>query len=203
MENCPCPAPAAIPTIPATTCKENLGQIVRLILTRHGNQIAVNEASALLLATYTALVAAVDGTKIQFTPGLLEAVTIPAGTAITEGGDDNSTPLGRQLVVGASSIIQETGLLRNVDSTVIKTMKEFECEGLDIALVNQFGQIAFHKNADNSLRGFRSHAFFVGDKGNDGLNTQDKAMIRWGFDAGWRDNLVLVTPTAWDPRYDI
>lgn len=202
MENCPCPAPAAIVTIPAVTCPEDLGQVVRLIVTRQGNEIAATEAAAKLLATYTPLLSAVGDTKIQVTPKLMEAVVIPMGEPIKEGGDDNSTPLGRAIVVGASTI-QVEGMLRGVDSAVIAAMKTLACESLDIALVNEFGQIAFMKNDDNSLRGFPAHAFYVGDKGNDGKNTQDKAKISWGFDAGWRDKLVLIKPTDFDPRFDL
>ncbi len=202
MLNCPCPENEAIPTIPEPVCPEDLGQIVRIILTRQKNQVAASVATAKLLATYTALLSAVDETKIQVTPKLLEAIVIPPGTAITEGGDDNSTPLGRQIVTGGATIIVE-GLLRAVDSAVIEALKLFGCESLDLVLINEFGQYAFHKNADNTLRGFPCHAFFVGDKGNEGKNTQDKAPIRWGFDAGWRSKLVLVTPTDHDPRFDL
>ncbi len=202
MENCPCPANEAIPTIPDSVCPEDLGQIVRLILTRQKNVIAATVADAKLIATYTPLFAATDGTKIQITPKLMEAVTIPIGEPITEGGDDNSTPMGRKLVVGAGSIPVE-GFLRGVDSAVIEALKQFGCEELDIALVNEFGQIAYHKNADGSLRGFPAHAFFVGDKGAEGKNTQDKSKITWGFDAGWRSKMTLITPTDFDPRFDL
>lgn len=202
MENCPCPANEAIPTIPDSTCPEDLGQIVRLILTRQKNPIAETVADAKLIATYTPKFAAVDGTKIQITPKLMEAVTIPIGEPITEGGDDNSTPLGRKLVVGAASIPVE-GMLRGVNSAVIEALKKFGCEDLDIAFVNEFGQIAYHLNDDGSVRGFTAHAFFVGDKGAEGKNTQDKAKITFGLDAGWRSKLVLVTPTDFDPRFDL
>lgn len=202
MENCPCPLPDAIPDIPAVACPEDLGQIVRVILTRQKNQIAATLAAAKLLATYTPLLTAIDNTKIQVSPNLLEAIVIPPGEPITQGGDDNSTPLGRQIVVGASTIIV-TGMLRAVDSLVIAALKAFRCESMDLVLINEFGQLAFSKNTDGSLRGFPAHAFFIGDKGNAGKNTQDQAKIRWGFDAGWRDTLVLVDPTDFDPRFDL
>ncbi len=202
MQNCPCPEPEAITTIPDPICPEDLGQIVRFILTRQKNQIAANVAAAKLLSTYTPLLAATDETKIQVTPKLLEAVVIPPGEPITEGGDDNSTPLGRQIVVGAGTIPVE-GFLRAVDSAVIEALKDYACEELDIVFINEFGQYAFNKNADDSLRGFPIHAFFVGDKGNEGKNTQDKAKIRFGLDAGWRNKLTLVTPTDHDPRFDL
>lgn len=202
MQNCPCPEPEAIPSIPEPICPEDFGQIVRLILTRQKNQIAATVAAAKLIATYSPLITAVDDTKIQVTPKLMEGIVIPPGEPITEGGDDNSTPLGRQLVVGAATIPVE-GFLRGVDSAVIEALKQFACEELDIVLINEFGQYIFHKNDDNTLRGFPIHAFFVGDKGNEGKNTQDKAKIRWGFDGGWRSKAIMVTPTDHDPRFDL
>lgn len=202
MEICPCPANAAIPTIPDPTCPEDIGQIVRLILTRQGNQIAATEAAAKLLATYTPLFAAVDETKIQITPKLMEATTIPPGEPIKEGGDDNSTPLGRALVVGAGTIPFE-GFLRGVNSAIIDALQQFSCEDLDVAFVNEFGQIGFRKNTDLSLRGIPIHAFFAGTKGAEGKNTQDKSKITFGLDSDWRKNFVLVTPTDFDPRFDL
>lgn len=201
MEACPCPPNAAIPDIPDTLCPDNLFQIVRLILTRQGNQIAATEAAAKLLATYTPLFAAADDTKIQITNKLMESTTIPPGEPIKDGGDDNSTPLGRALLTGRATIPFE-GFLRNIDSAQVAALRAFGCEDLDVAFVTSNGQIYFNKNVDNTLRGFPIHAFFVGDKGAEGLNTHDKAKITFGLDPGWRDNGILVTP-SFDPRFDL
>lgn len=199
MDNCLCPEPEAIPDIPEVTCPEDLGQVVRLIIARRGTQLAATVAAAKLLATYTALVAETDETKIVFTPKLLEGVTIPPGEPITQGGDDNSTPLGRQIVVGASTIITE-GMLRGVNSAVIAAMRGLRCFDLGMALINEFGEIGAQMNG-LTVEVIPTHAFFIGDKGNAGKNTQDQAKIRWGFDAGWRDGLVLIKPTDFDPRF--
>jgi hypothetical protein len=76
---------------------------------------------------------------------------------------------------------------------------------LAVVFINEFGEIGLdHRGVPaGPYYGFPMHAFAVGDKGNDGKNTQDKANIRWGFDAGWRDNLILFKPTAFDPRFDL
>jgi hypothetical protein len=204
MENCVCPSAAAIPDLLDPTCPENLGQIVRFIFQRQGQFIAATTAAAKLLATYTPLTIAVDDTKIQFTPGLFEGLVIPPGEAITEGGDDNSTPLGRKLVVGAGTISVEA-MLRNVQSAAIAAMRAFGCEDLSISFINEFGEIAYQTITAGvdvgKLQGFPVHAFFIGDKGAEGKNTQDKAKLTFGLDAGWRDNIVLVKPTDFDPRF--
>lgn len=194
-----CPEPDAIPDIADVTCPEDLGQVVRLIIARRGTQLAATVAAAKLLATYTALVAETDETKIVFTPKLLEAVVIPPGEPITQGGDDNSTALGRQIVVGASTIITE-GMIRAVNSAVIASMRALRCFDLGFAFINEFGEIAGQMNG-LTVEVIPVHAFFIGDKGNAGKNTQDQAKIRWGMDAGWRDKLVLVKPTDFDPRF--
>jgi len=201
MENCACPPSAAIPDIPEDSCPENFGQIYKFLVGRQKNQIAADTTEALLQATYELLLAATDITKIQLTPEL-EGFVFPQGEAIKEGGDDNSTPLGRALVVGASTI-QVEGMVRNVSSATIKALRGLGCYKLDIVLINEFGQIILNKNEDDTLRGFPIHAWYEGDKGAEGKNTQDKAKIVFGLDAGWRDNAVIVSPTDWDPRFDL
>jgi hypothetical protein len=201
MENCVCPPLSEIEDIPQGGCPENIGQIVRLIFIRRGNPIAATAAAAALLATYTAALAAVGDGKIQVSPGLLEALVIPPAEPITEGGDDNSTPLGRQIVVGESTIIVES-MIRNVPSASIAVMRKYRCEDLALGFVNEFGEIGFNKQG-LEMHGFPVHAFYAGSKGNDGKNTQDKGKIRFGMDADWRDSIVLIKPTDFDPRFDI
>lgn len=201
MENCVCPPSEAIPDIPEFECTENFGQIYKFLISRQGTQIAANVTEALDQETYELLMAATDNTKIQITPEL-EGIVIPQGEPIKEGGDDNSTPLGRALVVGASTI-QVEGFVASVKSAVIKAMRAMGCYKLDLTLINEFGQIIGNLNEDGSVRGFPIHAWYVGDKGSEGKNTRDKAKISFGLDAGWRDDAVVISPTEWDPRFDL
>jgi hypothetical protein len=204
MESCECPGTDAIETIPQGGCPENIGQIVRLIFVRAGNAIAATEAAAKLLATYTPLLIETDDTKIQVTPGLLEGLVIPPSTGIFEGGNDNSTPLGRRLLVGESNVDVEA-LLRNIPEATMQVLRKYRCEdynlGLEAAFINEFGQIVFRK-VGLTMRGFPLYSFFAGSKGNDGKNTQDKANIGWSMDADWRNGIFFVKPTDFDPRFN-
>ena len=66
---CQCPAAAAIATIPNVTCPENFGQIQKVAFQRlrkadgSANSFT-SQASILLKASWTALLASVDGSKI-------------------------------------------------------------------------------------------------------------------------------------------
>lgn len=197
---CVCPPAAAITTIPSQSCDENIYQIQKFILARRQSAPAIPLiADAALLATWTALKAAVDGTKHQATP-FVESVVIPQGTPILEGGDDNTTRDGNPVVVGGSQI-RATGLFRGLPASILKVLKEYNCENsLMIYFINELGKIIGREDTTvvGSFTGIPITAFFIGDPGNDGKNTNDKAPVGFNLRYGWRDNLKFVTPTDFD-----
>ncbi len=197
---CVCPLPAAITTIPAMTCEENIFQIQKYILARRQTAPAIPViADAAVLATWTALKAAVAGTKHQVTP-FAESVVIPNGEPILEGGDDNTTRDGNPIVVGASQI-RSTGMIRGLTAAVLKVLKTYNCEpNLMVYFINELGQIIGREDLTvaGSFTGIPISSFFIGDPGNEGKNTNDKAPIGFNLKYGWRDNLKFVTPTDFD-----
>lgn len=200
MEILDCPLPASGPTLPNEECPENLGQVVRIILLRRGYPLADTEAAALLKATYTGLVGAVDETKIQITKPL-EGTTISGSEPIVEGGDDNSTFLGLEITTGYQSAKLES-MIRNVSGAYIAALRKWRFYDIDVAFVNEFGQIAARVGTDGKVYGFPCYGWGVGDKANEGKNTHDKAKIRASLAAGWRDDLKLFKPTDWNPVFD-
>lgn len=209
MFGCACPAPAALTTIPSQTCGENIGQIQKIMFQRRQPTASPTVpviADAGELATWTALKIAVGDTKVVVTP-FAENVVIPPAAPITEGGDDNTTINGAQIVVGASAI-PVTGVFRSLAKAVLKAIKTLNCEdvnALSVFLINNSGQIIGQSTTDVStdFRGIPITSFFIGDPGAEGLNTHDKAPFQWNFAYGWRDKLTFVTPTDFDALVDL
>lgn len=206
FSSCACPQPAAIGNIGAFTCGENLGQIQKLIFQRRqaadALPFAVNPPAE--YDSWEAFFTALGVTKMQITPNF-EAFVIPAVEAITEGGDDNTTLDGNSVIVGASQVAV-TGNFRMIPASILRALKAYNCEGdLTVYMVNEFSQI-IGRSLTNDIVGFQGipiTEWFIGDGGNEGKNTHDKTMFRFNFRYGWRDYLYKVTPTDFDPRFEL
>ena len=209
MLGCSCPAPAALLSIPKFDCKENLGQIQKIVFQRRGYQFPKNattgEATIIYKANWDALKTAVNDTKIITSP-FVEGFSIPSGEPITEGGGDNSTLDGAEIVLGAGSIGSE-GFFRSIPSHVAAALQALNCEGdLTVYMVNEYGQLIAEEvgaAGSNIYRGFPVNFVWVGDPSNEGKNTHDKTPIRMNFIAGWRKKLKLLKPVDFDAKYDL
>ncbi len=201
-----CPKPAAMPSVAKQGCPINLGQIQRFYFQRAGFMFdSGDDLDILLLASWTPLVTAVGDTKIITTPRMANVV-IPRGEAKIEGGGDNTTIDGVEIVVGSNPITLTGDLI----SLSAKTRKQLKTalgpeEDLVVYMINQYGQIIC-KNVDpantavTQFTGLQiSGRVFVSDPGNDGLNTIDKSSLRFSFAEGWADQLAIVKPTDFNP----
>jgi hypothetical protein len=209
MFGCACPPSTALTAIPANDCGLNIGQIQKLLFQRKQATASPTIpviADAAELATWTALKALTTNAKVVVSP-FCEEVVIPPGTFITEGGDDNTTLNGTQLIVGAGQI-PVTGKFRSLAVAVIRALKKLNCEhfaGLTVGFVNQDGDI-FGISTGDATTDFRFipiYSFGVTDAGAEGLNTHDKSNFQFGLKYGWRDRLVKVTPTDFDALVDL
>lgn len=205
--SCACPLPTEITDIPAEVCAENIGQIQRIIFQRKqatGSPTFATQVLPKTLANWTTLLTATDSTKVQATP-LFQAHVIPQVTAITEGGDDNSTIDGNQNVVGASTI-EVTGEFPNLPAAILAALQLYNCEpNLTVFFVNEYKKILGWSTTlvSTDFRGIDIKEFFIGDGGSEGKNTTDKTMFRYNMKYGWRSRLRFVTPTDFDPLFDI
>lgn len=195
MEACICPLPAALAEVPNQACPEDLGQIQKAILRRASAAALVTaDDDPKVLATWTPLFAAADGTKAVITPSF-ESATITAPEAITEGGGDNTTLNGVELVVG-EGFSQFNAMFRSIQYTVIKALRGLRCEVLEVWFVNEFGQIIGQTDdAGVSYHGIPLYAYYVSTSGNEGFATNDKSTLRFAIDADWRNTIAILKPT--------
>lgn len=103
MQLCSCPAAGSLTTIPAASCPETFGQIQKIAFQRlrkaDGTKNSFTSTSSILLkASWTAKMAAADGSKIVISP-YVQAPSNEAGGARTFGGG-NETLGGVEMIIG-------------------------------------------------------------------------------------------------------
>lgn len=203
---CECPEPAALRTINSFKCPQDLKQIQKFLVQRRQDSDSppfAALADAQTLDAWQDFLDAADETKIVITP-FIEGFKIPPGEAILEGGDTNETIDGAPIAVGAKTPRTE-GKMRSIPSNVLLDLKALNCE-LDVVvfLINQDGKIIGQSDATgDGFEGIPVQSMFIGDPGNDGLNTSDKTPINFSLRAGWADKLKFVTPSDFNARFDL
>lgn len=208
---CQCPAAAALATIPNVACPENFGQIQKVAFQRlrkaDGTKNSFTSAAAITaLASWTALLAAADGSKIVVSP----YVNAPADS----GGDARRTGGGNDDLGGISQVlggnpVQFDGSLRSVPQSVIKTMKELQCEAaagnLGVFLFDENGKIEAIKDATTAGTYYPIpiRSLFIGSKIHGNFDAKDSNAISWMYPDNYSDDLAIVTPADFNPLTDL
>ena len=211
MNLCTCPAAAALTTIPAAGCPETFGQIQKIAFQRlrkaDGTKNAfTSSASILQKASWTAKMAAADGTKIVISP-YVQAPTSEAGGARTFGGG-NDTLGGVSIVIGREPTTF-SAVIRSVSQSVIKAMKDLQCEAqadnLGVFLFDENGAVECIK--DTATAGtfypIPIRSLFIGDKAHGGLEAPDSNAISFSFLPNYSDDLSIQVPTNFNPLTDL
>ena len=147
-----------------------------------------------------------DGSKIVVSP-YIEAPTQEAGAPRTFGGG-NETLGGIEVIVGREPNTF-TAALRNMPQSVIKVLKELQCEAatgnLGVLLLDANGKIEAIKDEETATTYYPIpvRSLFVGDKAHGGLEAPDSNSIQWSFLPNYSDNLAIVTPDDFNPLTDL
>ena len=204
---CKCPRGAALPDIPAVTCPESFGQIqkvafVRLYKTDGTKNKFVTASDIKLKASWTPLLTAADDTKVIISP-YIQAPTAEAGKARTFGGG-NETLGGVEEVIGREPT-PFVGVIRKAPQTVIKALKDLQCESIGVYLFDENGAIGaiVDETTAGTYYPIPIRSFFVGDKTLGGFEAPDSNAIQWSFLPNWSDNLKLIAPTDFNPLTDL
>lgn len=208
---CQCPAAAALTTIAAVTCPENFGQIQKVAFQRlrkaDGTKNSfTSSASILLLASWTALLAAADGSKIVVSPYINAPADSGGDARRTGGGNDD---LGGISQVLGGNPVQFDGSLRSIPQSIIKTMKELQCEAnagnLGVFLFDENGKIEAIQDQTTATTYYPIpvRSLFIGSKIHGNFDAKDSNAISWMYPDNYSDNLVIVTPTDFNPLTDL
>ena len=207
---CQCPAAAAIENVPNVTCPENFGQIQKVAFQRltkaDGSKNSFSSTDSILLkASWTALLSAADGSKVVVSP-YINAPTDSGGDArMSSGGNED---LGGIAEVLGGEPVQFTGQLRAIPQSVAKALKSLSCESnvgnLGVFLFDENGRIEAIKGAaDGEYYPIPIRSFFVGSKIHGNYDAKDSNVIQWSYPDNYSDDLVIVTPTDFNPLTDL
>lgn len=208
---CQCPANAALTTIPAVSCPENFGQIQKVAFQRLAQADGTknsftNSASILLKASWTALLAATNGTKIVVSPYINAPADSGGDARMTSGGNDD---LGGVPEVLGGNPVQFTGSLRSIPQSVIKAMKPLMCEAnvgnLGVYLFDENGKIEALQDPTTQTTYYPIpiRALFIGSKMHGNYDAKDSNVISWYYVDNYSDQLVILTPTDFNPLTDL
>lgn len=199
---CKCPAGTALPDIPVSNCPESFGQIQKVAFQRlyksTGEKNSFKtDAGIEKKASWTPLLTADDDTKIVISP-YIQAPTAEAGAARTFGGG-NETLGGVEEIIGREPN-PFTGVMRKIPQSVIKAMKELQCESwadnLGVYLFDENGSIEAiqDETTPTTYYPIPIRSLFIGDKTHGGLEAPDSNAIQWAFLPNYSDDLTIVTP---------
>lgn len=207
---CQCPAATALSTIPNVQCPENFGQIQKVAFQRlRQADGTVNKfttaADIKLLASWTALLAAANGTKIVVSPYINAPADSGGDARMSSGGNDD---LGGIPVVLGGNPVQFEGQIRQVPQDVIKVMKELQCEAaagnLGVYLFDENGNIEAIKGTTiGDYMPIPIRALFIGSKIHGNYDAKDMNAITWQYPDNYSDNLTIVKPTDFNPLNDL
>lgn len=208
---CQCPAAAAITTIPNVTCPENFGQIQKVAFQRLFKANGVRNsftttASITLKASWTSLLTAEDGSKVVVSPYINAPADSGGDARMTSGGNDDLG--GIPNVLGANPV-QFDGSLRSIPQSVIKVMKQLQCEAnagnLGVFLFDENGKIEAIQDETTTTTYYPIpiRALFIGSKIHGNFDAKDSNAISWQYPDNYSDNLAIVTPSDFNPLTDL
>ena len=208
---CQCPAAAAITTIPAVTCPENFGQIQKVAFQRlrkaDGTRNSFTATAAIgLKASWTALLAATDGSKVVVSPYINAPADSGGDARMTSGGNDD---LGGVTEVLGGNPVQFDGSLRSIPQAVIKVMKELQCEAnsgnLGVYLFDENGKIQAVQDQTTATTFYPIpiRSLFIGSLIHGNFDAKDSNAISWQYPDNYSDDLAIVTPTDFNPLTDL
>lgn len=208
---CQCPAAAALTTIPNVQCAENFGQIQKVAFQRlrkaDGTRNSfTSTADIKLKASWTALLAAADGSKIVVSPYINAPADSGGDARMSSGGNDD---LGGIAEVLGGNPVQFDGQIRAVPQSVIKVMKELQCEAnagnLGVFLFDENGNIQAVQDQTSATTFYPIpiRALFVGSLIHGNFDAKDSNAISWQYQDNYSDDLAIVKPTDFNPLTDL
>lgn len=208
---CQCPAAAALTTIPNVACPENFGQIQKVAFQRlykaDGTRNSFTSTAAITAkASWTALLAAADGSKIVVSPYINAPADSGGDARMTSGGNDD---LGGIAQVLGGNPVQFDGQMRSVPQSVIKAMKALQCEAnagnLGVFLFDENGKIQALQDPTTATTYYPIpiRALFIGSLIHGNFDAKDSNAISWQYPDNYSDDLAIVTPADFNPLTDL
>ena len=206
---CSCPLGTSLGYLDNVTCPENFGQIQKVAFQRlkqaDGTPNAFTTSnSILLLASWTALLSAANGTKVLVSPYINSPADSGGDARMTSGGNDD---LGGIPEVIGGEPVQFTGSLRAIPQATIAQLKTLQCEAnagnLGVYLFDENGKIEALLDGVGTYKPIPIRALFVGSKIHGNFDAKDSNVISWYYPDNYSDKLRILTPTDFSPLADL
>lgn len=208
---CNCPLPAAPTAITATSCPEELGQIQRVWLVRKGNvqwdttdptatgkslPAAIQPNLPTVSAGWTTLKAAVDSTKVVFTPLFGGDITITPADPVFQGGNDNSTLNGQAYYVNTPDSTF-SARFDQLTATQTSELKDLKCEDMEVYFINEDGDIIGQRDPLDAdlFKGIPVTSIVLGSRNVQGFTTRDSNIMTFQLNEDWDTYFEKQTPT--------
>ena len=205
-----CPLDDLMVDIPNSTCPENIGQVQRYIFQRKSAGItwditdkALNTPASIQISAvedrdgWDVLIAAGDITHIVRTPLIGGDSVINPGSALTEGGGDNTTLNGKKLNNGRNPA-DGAARFDSLKKEQIAAFRKLECyaeaNDLEVYFVNQSDKI-IGSLVGNKFSGFDVQYFTFGNLDNQGFNSKDSNLMEFQLKSDWDESKHFITPT--------
>lgn len=201
-----CPPPSEITDIPVPNCIEDFGAITKLLFQRRystgatENLFTIAATNPNVIATWTTVLTATDGTKVQASPQVNNSNLEGAEPVTYGGGDAAAFGLTRIVAQDPSSFTCEFHQQRQ---DVIEALKNYQSEILSVYFVNEFGRIAGVTDditTPTTFKGFpiAPGTFFVSDKNGGKRESPDMNMLQFQLYPNWSDKFYVVVPTDYN-----
>lgn len=210
LPGCLCGTPTPLETILNPLCLEDIGQIQRAFLVKKAQVIwdittpANNIPASISLdliteeAGWLTLKALSTDDRVVFTPvKLASGGGIAAGSAVTEGGGDNSTPNG-QIIHNGFNPADFNLIFRSLEKDQIRIIRGWGCYDVEIYFINQAGLIVARQETilgQDLVTGFPLSNFRLGTKNNAGFGTSDTNELTAQLNADYDEFVTFFNPT--------
>lgn len=206
---CSCPPAAALTLITLPSCFEQFGQIQKLWFQRiyssgtTKNSFTIATSNPNVIASWSSLFTASDGTKVVQTPFIENPQGPTAGDPRTNGGG-NARLGGVDSVTGLNASTFE-GTFYNIPQSTADDIEDLMCEtALGVYLINEYGQIGGIADDNSSPTIFypipiAKQTLYITDKTFGNLEEDDGNRLGFQLLPRWSREFYVVNPTDFSP----
>lgn len=187
----------------------NIGQIQKILIQRKYssgstiNKFTIGSTNPNVLATWTTVLTATNGTKVTVTPTIANPQNEDGG--LIEYGSGNEVPGGVPIIMGANPGKFTFELLYR-GAVTISAFRQLQGETLAVYFVAEDGSIWGQVNDNTTpttFRGIDIQQFKIGNKVIGGREVPDKHMCEFALPDGWDAYLYKVTPSDFNALTDL
>jgi len=188
---CPTPTYLESAVTSTTACPVDVGQIQKMIFWRKDNYTSV--ASAITSTYWSTALTATGDTKAVVSPFIGNPEFEPGDAR--EFGGGNETRDGVVITKGNDATTFMFRMYQE-DQDIIKTMKDWTCESLDVLFINENNQLIYDDRGGSNVYGFPIRDFNIKDLRIGGYTDADYNEAKINLAPNWSDGKEQTEATS-------